>query len=379
MTIVFTGGGSGGHFYPIIAIAEAVADVVRERRLIPPKLYYLAPEPYDEKALFDNGIAYIKISAGKVRRYFSIENFTGFIATALGTIGALMTLIRIYPDVVVGKGGFGSVPTILAARILNIPIVIHESDSKPGRASLFAAPFARKIAISYDSSLQYFPKSTQSKIARTGIPIRKALTRIETEGARQYLGLEEGVPTVLFLGGSQGSQKINETLLACLTDLLGFANVIHQTGTAHYTGVVGVAKVILAKSQYIKRYHPFSYLAELSLQRVAAVTDLVVARAGSTTIAEIALWKKPVILIPIPENVSHDQRGNAYAFAATGAGTVIEEENLTPHLLLSEIQRIVTNPALMLEMGSKSAGFSDPDAAKIIAEQILAIALEHEA
>ena len=326
MTIVFTGGGSGGHFYPIIAIAEAMQDLVREKRLLAPKLYYLAPTPFDEKALFENGITYISTPAGKMRRYASFRNVTDSFITLLGTLSAIVTLFRLYPDVVMSKGGYGSVPTVLAAWLLRIPVIIHESDAKPGRANLLAASWAVKIAISFESAATYFSKRVQSKIARTGIPIRKALMRIETEGARQYLGLERDVPTVLILGGSQGAMNINEIVLSALPDLVSFANVIHQTGQAHFKNVQDIAMVVLAKSPHANRYHPISYLNELSLQRSAGVANLVVSRAGANSIAEIGLWKKPAILIPIQESISHDQRTNAYAYARTGRPSYLKKK-----------------------------------------------------
>ncbi|MBU6388518.1 UDP-N-acetylglucosamine--N-acetylmuramyl-(pentapeptide) pyrophosphoryl-undecaprenol N-acetylglucosamine transferase [Patescibacteria group bacterium] len=378
MTIAFTGGGSGGHFYPIIAIAEAIRDLVREEHLVDPTLYYLAPDPFDEKALFENGIAYVHVPAGKMRRYASLQNITDLFVTFAGIFSALNTLFRLYPDVVVSKGGYGSVPTVLAARLLRIPVIIHESDAKPGRANLLAAKFAEKIAISFESAAKYFPKNVQHKIARTGIPIRKALARIEVEGAQQYLGLEKNIPTILILGGSQGAVKINEAVLSSLTDLVSFANIIHQTGHAHLKTVQGVAQVVLGKDPHASRYHPVDYLSEISLQRSASVATLVVTRAGANTIAEIGLWKKPAIIIPIPESVSHDQRTNAYAYARTGAAIVLEEENLTPHLLVSEIRRVIHDPELMKRMEKSAAGFTDPDAARIIGRQALAIALSHE-
>ena len=378
MTIAFTGGGTGGHFYPIIAITEAINDIVRERRLVAPKLYFLAPEPLDQKALFENGITYIKIPAGKIRRYASLQNLTGVFKTCIGVGSALMALFRLYPDVVVSKGGYGSMPTVIAARLLRIPVVIHESDAKPGRANLFAAKFATNIAISFESAAVHFPANVQKKIARTGIPIRKALTRVESEGARQYLGLETSVPTVLILGGSQGSMKINESVLSSLPGLVSFANVIHQTGQAHFKNVEAIARVVLAKDPHASRYHPFNYLSEISLQRAAGIADVIVSRAGSGAIAEIGLWKKPAILIPIPESVSHDQRSNAYAYARTGAAIVLEEENLTPHILASEIRRITNDPELGKRMAAGAAGFTDPDAARILANAVLSIALAHE-
>ncbi|MGD0328175.1 MAG: UDP-N-acetylglucosamine--N-acetylmuramyl-(pentapeptide) pyrophosphoryl-undecaprenol N-acetylglucosamine transferase [Minisyncoccia bacterium] len=378
MTIAFTGGGTGGHFYPIIAIAEALQDLVREEHLLVPKLYYLSPSPYDEKALFENGIIYVHIPAGKMRRYFSFKNMTDSFATFAGTVHAIGTLFRLYPDVVVSKGGYGSVPTVLAARFLHIPVIIHESDAKPGRANLMAAKFAKKIAISFESAAEYFPKKVRNKIARTGIPIRKALTRIEPEGARQYLGLEKDVPTVLILGGSQGSMRINESILSSLPNLVSFTNVIHQTGQTNFKDVEAVAHVVLTNNPHANRYHPINYFSEVSLQRAVGVADVIVSRGGAGSIAEIGLWRKPAILIPIPESISHDQRTNAYTYARTGAAIVIEEENLTPHLLASEIKRIINDSELMKHMAAGAAGFTDPDAARVLAREVLAIALSHE-
>lgn len=378
MTIAFTGGGTGGHFYPIIATVEALSDLVREERIIAPTIYYLAPNPFDENALFENGIVYIYVPAGKMRRYASFQNFTDSFITFFGTLSALMILFRIYPDVVVSKGGYASVPTVLAARILRIPIIIHESDAKPGRANLLAAKFATKIAISFESSAKYFPEKARNKIARTGTPIRKSLMRVESEGARQYLGLESGVPTIFILGGSQGSVKINETVLSSLSELVSFANVIHQTGRTNIKDVEAVSHVILAKHPHASRYHPINYLDQMSMQRAASVADIIVSRAGANSISEIGLWNKPAILIPIPESISHDQRMNAYGYAETGAAVVIEEGNLAPHLFVAEIQRILHDHALAKRMGEAAKGFTDPDAARILAHEVLAIALAHE-
>ncbi|MDP1689770.1 MAG: UDP-N-acetylglucosamine--N-acetylmuramyl-(pentapeptide) pyrophosphoryl-undecaprenol N-acetylglucosamine transferase [bacterium] len=378
MTIAFTGGGTGGHFYPIIAIAEAINDLVREKKLVPPKLYYLAPSPFDQNALFENGIVYIKIPAGKMRRYTSLRNVTDFFFTITGTLAALFTLFRLYPDIVVSKGGYGSVPTVLAAHILRIPIIIHESDAKPGRANLLAAPWAEKIAISFDSAAKFFPEKVRSKIARTGIPIRKALADISAEGAEQYLGLEKDLPTILILGGSQGAERINEVVLSSLSELVSIANIIHQTGRANIKDVEAVAHVVLSKDKNAARYHPIDYLSQTSLQRAAAVTNLIISRAGANSIAEISLWEKPAILMPIPEAVSHDQRTNAYSYAHTGAAIVLEEENLTPHLFISEIHRILGDPELLKRMGASAASFTDLDAARILADEVLQIALGHD-
>ncbi len=377
MKIVFTGGGTGGHFYPIIAVAEAVRQTVAEERLLAPKLVYMAPSEFDPQALFQNDLTFVKTPAGKVRRYFALANITDAFRTFWGAVRAFFALLKDVPDVVFSKGGYASVPVVLAAHWLRIPIVIHESDSKPGRANLLAARYADRIAISFADSARYFPEKLRGKIALTGIPIRSALAHPLLEGAAQELNLDPSVPTVLVIGGSLGSKRINDTLLAGLPQILASANVIHQTGKGNFAEVEATAKVILEKSPYAARYHAFPYLSQDSLRKAAGAASLVISRAGATAITEIALWGKPAILIPIPENVSHDQRTNAYAYAHTGAAVVLEEGNMSPNILASEVRRITGDSTLMARMAAESRGFANPDAARLIAQELLRIALSH--
>lgn len=378
MKIVFTGGGTGGHFYPIIAVAESIRALTRERRLLAPKLFYLAPSAFDKEALFENEIQFEMCPAGKWRRYFSLANFTDLFVSATGLVCAIISLFRIYPDVVFSKGGYASVPIVLAARLLGIPVMIHESDAKPGRANLMASSFAFRIAVAFDSTKTYFGEKIQSRVARTGIPIRKDIMLLEREGARQELGLDATVPTILILGGSSGARAINDVVLSSLPALVEVANIIHQTGKDNFKEVENTSKVILGDISNRGRYHPFPYLNTLSMRRAAGACDLIISRAGMTAVAEIALWKKPSILIPIPESISHDQRTNAYAYAQTGAAIVLEEANLTANLLTAEVRRVLGDRALMQTMSEKSTLFANADAAKIIAEEIIAIGLSHE-
>ncbi len=378
MKVVFTGA-AGGHFYPLIAIAEALDEIVRERRLVSPQLFYFSDKPNDEQTLFASNLTFVRIPAGKMRRYFSIQNFTGLFVTLHGFFVALFALFRIYPDVVVSKGSYVSVPVVLAAHLLRIPIIIHESDAEPGRANILASTRATRIAIAYDSSIEFFPIKTRSKIARVGIPIRRQLRVLPTrEEGLASLQLDTTVPTVLVLGGSQGSVRINETLVDALAELVPHVNIIHQTGRDHISTVEQRSKVVLTGSQFSGRYHAFSYLSAEQLRLAASASDVIVSRAGATSISEISLWRKPSILIPIPESVSHDQRTNAYAYAHTGAAVVLEEANLTPHVLLSEIKRIGTTPEVARGMGERAEGFSNPEAARIVAEEIVRIGLSHE-
>lgn len=375
MKIMFTGGGTGGHFYPIIAVVEALNELVKEKKILQPQLYFMAPSPYNERALFDNGVEFIAVPAGKMRRYFSILNFTDVFKTIYGCLWALVKVYSIYPDVIFGKGGYASFPTLLAAKILNIPVVIHESDSKPGKVNSWAGKFAKKIALSYPDAIKYF--NHKDRVAYTGNPIRKEIIQPLQNGAREFLDLEEATPTVLILGGSQGSQNINDVVVSALPELLKNYQIIHQTGKNNLDEIKSTATVVLKDHPFFYRYHPFDYLNDLALRMSAGVADVVVSRAGST-IFEIAAWGLPSIIIPLPSSISHDQTDNAFAYERTGASSIIEENNLSPHILIEEIDHIVKSKEITAIMKEKAKAFARLDSAKVVARGILDLALEHE-
>jgi len=153
MKIAFAGGGSGGHFYPIIAVAQQIQEQVSKNKLLEPKLYYFAPEPYDKKLLFELNIKFVHITAGKMRKYFSVKNFFDFFKTGIGIMGALWSILMIFPDVIFSTGSYASFPVLFAARIFGIPVLIHESDSTPGKANKWAAKFAKKISVSPNNAV----------------------------------------------------------------------------------------------------------------------------------------------------------------------------------------------------------------------------------
>ncbi len=374
MKVLFTGGGSGGHFYPLIAIAQELSRIAKEERLIPPQIFFMAPEPYDAGLLFERNIAFIPVSAGKLRQYPSRENFVDIFRTVWGVATALWKMFALYPDVVVGKGGFGSFPALFAARLLRIPVIIHESDSVPGRVNKWAARFARRIAISFVEAGAYFP---EEKVAHTGNPIRKELLVHSAEDSVAGFSLEPSIPVIIILGGSRGAVTVNEVALASLPELLLKYQVIIQAGRANLSDLAARAGVKLENHPQKSRFHPFGYLTAQELARAASVAQLVISRAGST-IFEIAAWGKPAILIPISESNGDHQRENAYNYARTGAATVIEEANLRPAIILAEIEKILGNPARAAEMSRAALSFAKTDAAEVIAREVLEIALEHE-
>ena len=374
MKILFTGGGTGGHFYPIIAIAEAIHEIAEAEKLVGIELYFVSDDPYDKRLLFENGIIYKQVVAGKMRRYFSFKNILDVLKTVIGIFNAIGKLYVIYPDVIFGKGGYASFPTLFAARLFNIPVIIHESDSRPGYVNLWASKFAKQIAVSYPEAASYFPKK---KVVLTGNPLRKEILSPVTRGAHEFLELERNIPIVFVTGGSQGALNLNDVLLDILPDLVKKYQVVHQTGKNNFVETKRRADFVLSGTDLQKRYKPFAYLNEAATRMIGGVAKLVISRAGST-IFEIAAFGIPSIIIPIKEEVSHDQRSNAFTYARSGAAIVIEEKNLSGTILLSEIDRIMSSPELLDDMRKKALNFSPKDAAYKIAKELITIGLEHE-
>lgn len=374
MRIVFTGGGTGGHFYPIIAVTEQIRRIIEEEKLINARFYYFSDKSYNERLLFENGITFKKIPAGKIRRYFSPLNLIDPFKSLTGFIKALFSLFFIYPDIIFSKGGYGSFPTVLAARILFIPVVVHESDSYPGRVNRWAGRFAKKIAVSYPEAFKYF---AEEKTAVTGNPIREGILHPIKVGAFEYLELDPNIPTILVLGGSQGSQKINDIIIDILPDMLIRYQVIHQVGKKNFKEAKQRADYLLSNNPLRKRYKMFDYLNDTAMRMASGAATLAVSRAGSA-IFEIAQWALPSIIIPIPESVSHDQTVNAFTYARFGGAVILEENNLTASVLFSEINRLIDRRDILQKMTEGAKSFARPDAARLIARELITICLSHE-
>ena len=375
MKIVFTGGGTGGHFYPIIAVVQKVNEIIDKEHIIGAQLYYFSDSPYDKEILRENRLLYEETKSGKMRTYFSFKNFSDIFKVFFGTINAIFKMFTIYPDVVFGKGGYASFPTIFAARILGIPVVIHESDSAPGRVNKWAGHFAKDIAVSFPEAASYFPKKN---VAWTGQPIR---TEIEHEAVRkealEYFKLEEGIPVILILGGSQGAELINNVVLDALPRLIKNYQIIHQTGVTKFKTVSGQAEVVLEKGNYGVKYLPFAFLNSLQIKMAAGAATIIVSRAGST-LFEIASWGVPSILIPFKNSNADHSRKNAFNYARAGACDVIEEANMTANILSSEIERIIDDKIGYEKMAKNAKAFNKKGAAEKIAHALIDIALSHD-
>lgn len=376
MRFVFTGGGSGGHFYPLIAVAEELRKLADDQVIVQPDLFYLADQPYDEQALANNKITYYHVPAGKLRIYFSVKNGWDFFKTLVGLPRALILLMKLYPDVVFSKGGYSAVPVLFAARILRIPIFIHESDTVPGRTNLWSAKFAERIGIGYPEAAEHF--QNKDKIALTGNPIRAAMHKPVELGVHDHFHFSADIPTVLILGGSQGADTINTIVLQALPQLVAKYQVIHQVGEGNYEAYHELVNMKYPHEPNLGRYRVLPFLSEEELRFAAGAANIILSRAGSSSITEIALWEKPAILVPIPINVSRDQRQNAYAYSRAGGAFVIEQENFSPHVFVHELDRIINDPRIIAGMREGAKRFVRRDAASVIARELLRIGTGHE-
>lgn len=371
MRIVFTGGGTGGHLYPIIAIAREIRRIAEEERILGLRLYYIGPDAVPAELARAEEIIAGRITAGKIRRYFSFKNFLDIFWVFWSLGQALLKMFLVMPDVVFIKGGYGSFPVALAARLYRIPAMVHESDAVPGRVNRWAGKWARRVAISFTSAQAQFPSA---RTALTGVPIRKRLAGANRDQSREVLGVYSDRPALLILGGSQGALAINRAVIEILPSLLAEYELIHQTGELNYDDLRFETAPLIAKGLE-HYYHLTPFLKEEELAAAYAIADLVISRAGGTTIFELASSAKPSILVPIKIAAQDHQRQNAYAYAAGGAAIVLEEDNLTPSLLLHEIKTLVADPARRAKMAEAAKAFAKPGAAAVIAQELLTLGL----
>jgi len=365
MKIIFTGGGTAGHLFPILAIARELRKNYSEPDL---DLYYFGPKNQKTDILFSiENIKIKNIPSGKIRRYPSFDNFIDLFKLPCGVIKAFCLLFFKAPDLIFSKGGYGSFPTVLAGRMLRVPIFLHESDAAPGFANKFLRGFALEIFTS-------FPKTecfSLKKLILVGNPIRKELLCGSKEReAKELFKLSLTKPVILIQGGSQGAQRINDEILEILPQLLQNFEVIHQCGKNNYATVKAESEAIINKDLE-SFYHLYPYLKESELCQAYAAADLIVSRAGSGSIFEIAAAGKPSILIPLPESAQDHQLKNAYIYQENGAAIVIEENNFTSHFFLEKIKSLFENPKELKKMSEKAKEFSKPEAGWIIANYLV--------
>ncbi|OPL12030.1 MAG: hypothetical protein AVO34_02115 [Firmicutes bacterium ML8_F2] len=333
------------------------------------EMFFLGSNGFAKNLLEKEGIEVRIILSGKFRRYFSIYNFLDMFKIPIGILQCLWSLYFLMPDVIFSKGGYGSVPVVLVAWLYRIPVLTHESDVLPGLANRLAARLSKTIAVSFAAAKKHFPNN---KTVLIGNPIRSEVVQIclslgkeSKEKTRNIFKIISQKPVILILGGSQGAEKINDLVISSLFKLLEKYEVIHQCGEKNYDSI------IKKMDQLPVSYHVYPFLSEKQISLAYYLSDLIVSRAGAGSISEIAACGKPSILIPLPKSASGHQRENAFNYAKTGATVILEHLNLTPHLFINEINKILDNPELSQKMSNNAKEFSRPEAAQEIARKIV--------
>ena len=322
--IVLTGGGTAGHVTPNIAL---IARLKEEGY----KISYIGSYTGIEKTLIEEqGIPYYGISSGKLRRYFDLKNFTDPFRVLKGFGEARKLLKKLQPDIVFSKGGFVSVPVVVAAGRLKIPTIIHESDMTPGLANKLCIPSAVKVCCNFPETKSHLP---EGKAVVTGTPIRQELLSGDPQKGRDFTGFTADKPVILIIGGSLGAQAVNTAVRNILPQLLPEFQVVHLCGKGKkdesLTGLTG--------------YVQYEYI-EKELADLFAMADIVISRAGANAICELQALKKPNLLIPLSANASRgDQILNARSFEKQGFSMVLEEEEITDQVLLDAVKKLFEN------------------------------------
>ena len=321
--IILTGGGTAGHVTPNIALLPALKELGYD-------IHYIGSYNGIEKELIEQlGIPYHGISSGKLRRYFSMQNFTDPFRVLKG-FGEARKLIKVLdPDVIFSKGGFVSVPVVMAGKQCKVPTICHESDMTPGLANKLSIPSATKVCCTFPETLNHLPKE---KAVLTGSPIRQELLTGDAEAARAFCGFTDNKPVIMVVGGSLGAVPVNKAVRAILPELLKEFNIIHLCGKGKTDESL----------QGTEGYVQYEYIKD-ELKDLFALADIIVSRAGANAICEFLALQKPNLLVPLSAAASRgDQILNARSFERQGFSIVIEEEELTDELLLESIKKLYT-------------------------------------
>ncbi len=319
--IVLTGGGTAGHVTPNIALLPALREAGYEIE------YIGSYDGIEKKLIADLDIPYTGISTGKFRRYMDAKNLTDPFRVLKGFAEARKALKKFKPDVVFSKGGFVSVPVVRAAATLKIPCIIHESDMTPGLANKLCIPVAKNVCCNFPETLKTLPAG---KAVLTGSPIRSELSKGDKAAGLKMCGFEENIPVIMVIGGSLGAANVNKAVRQALPRLLVDFQVVHLCGKGKMDNLL----------LDMKGYKQFEYITD-ELKDLFAMADLVISRAGANAICELLALQKPNILIPLPAASSRgDQILNAKSFESQGFSMVIDEENLTPSLLVDKVHEL---------------------------------------
>ena len=365
--IVLAGGGSGGHIFPLIAIAGRL----REKLSGQVEFWYIGPHGTMEREAFSAaGIPIKWISYGKWRRYFSFLNFVDIFRMIFGILQSLWYLLVFMPDAILSKGGGPAIPVVLAAWMYRIPILTHESDAMPGAANRIIGTFADRIAVGYPSARDFF---SAAKTVVTGNPVRPEIFAGDVARARQRFGLSGNKPVLAVFGGSQGAKSLNAAICGVAPSLLEHFDIIHQTGAGKDEEVVALLSEYGVKPSE-RQYAVVPFLDTEAMSDVLAVADIVISRAGVGQIMEVAaVGRAALILVPHGAGSNGHQRMNAYEVARSGGAIVLDEPNLGENLLLHKTIRLWYDEPGRKKIIEALHGWYRADSADVIALGVIGL------
>ncbi|MDW8058700.1 MAG: undecaprenyldiphospho-muramoylpentapeptide beta-N-acetylglucosaminyltransferase [Thermomicrobium sp.] len=366
--VVIGGGGTGGHTVPALAALEVL------RRLAPVEILWIGSRTGVERRMVTRaGLSFRWIPTGKLRREPTLRTLVDLAAVPVGTLVAAGLVRAFRPHVVFGTGGYVSVPVVLAGWLNRVPIVIHEQTATVGLATRIAARFADAVAISFESTRAYLPR--HPRVVHTGLPIREQLLHGDAERARARFGLDPSIPLLYVTGGVLGAHALNRLVAEALPELVQVVQVIHQCGPQRINGDLPrlLARRAALPAALRHRYSVVEFLDE-DLADVLAAADLVLGRAGASTVAELAALGKPAVLVPLPGARGNEQLLNARQLAATGSAVVVEQHDLTPAGLVAIVRDLVVDRNELGRRGALARALAVPDAAERLARLILSVA-----
>ncbi len=376
LRVVLTGGGTGGHTFPLIATSRALKSLALKKNFFL-ELRYFGGDDFSLKEFEKENIPLTKIHSGKFHRFFDLKNFLSPFKIILGILEALWHLFWFMPDVCLSKGGYGAIPVVFACWLYRIPVVCHESDILPGLATRITAHFAKKIALSFKESEKFFKEKetilvgnpTRFEVSDLASKTKEELKKL----AQQEFNLRKEKKLLTIIGGSQGAQALNSFILNLLPELLPEIEIIHQVGIRNLEEIKKEVEFILEEFLETQRnlYHLFGFLEERRYYLALAGADLVLSRAGSGAIFDLAICQTPSILVPFPYASGDHQKKNAYCYASYNACLVIEEENLLTHLVVRQIKELINNRKRLQEMQEGAKKFATPLASRKLAQLVI--------
>jgi UDP-N-acetylglucosamine--N-acetylmuramyl-(pentapeptide) pyrophosphoryl-undecaprenol N-acetylglucosamine transferase len=378
--ILVTGGGSSGHISPALAIIDTIGALAAGADWRPRFRYIGGRRGIEQRIVTSAGVDFVGIEAGKLRRYFSLENLTDMLRIPVGVGQALAEVRRFDPEIVLSTGGYVGVPPVLAAWLLRKPILTHEQTVQIGLANRITARFATQIALSFASAANELPPRLRRKTIVTGNPVRALIFGGDRVAGAQLAGFDPAdaaLPTVYVTGGSQGARIINRAVEAALPELLASCRVVHQCGEQPAGDEQDYDRLGRTAAQLPpelgRRYFVTRFVGN-EIKHIFALADLVVGRAGAGTIAEICVLGKPALYIPLVPTGGDEQTRNAQACAQAGAAAIVPQAELSGPRLLGEVRALLADRARLAAMGRAALTLGKPNAAHDVAQALLALA-----